>query len=288
LPQRRGQQKQFVQLVEEGHVRTLTEAARILGVTPATVYNYAKQTGVTIQSKTGRRRDAQAEFVQLVEQGRVSSLIEAATILGVSRQTIYKYAQQTGVTLKGRTGRAVGWRSPRTRQITDQLRQLVDDGQVNSKTEAARLLGTTRGRVHELAAEAGITVPWRPRLRYFCTKCGTERREQPPEDLICHRCRHAKVPVACPSCGNVRLLPPCRVRVLKSQTCRRCWLDDLSRRAIESQRTTCEKCGRTRLIQRSEARLRATGLCQPCYLRSTKQEREAARRRQATQRRTMA
>jgi DNA invertase Pin-like site-specific DNA recombinase len=123
-----------------------------------------------------QRRGQQKQFVQLVESGRVSSLIEAATILGVSRQTIYKYAQQSGVKLKGKTGMRPGWRSPRTKQLTNQLRRLVDDGQVYSKTHAARLLGTTRGRVHELAAEAGITVPWRPRLQYFCKTCGGERR----------------------------------------------------------------------------------------------------------------
>ncbi len=81
-----------MELVQQGHVSSLSEAARVLGLSRATIASYAKQTGVTTPGKTGRRRDGQTEFVQLVESGRVKSLIEAAIILGVSRQTIYKYA----------------------------------------------------------------------------------------------------------------------------------------------------------------------------------------------------
>ena len=179
LPVKKKAQEQFVHLVEEGRVRTLMEAAPILGVTPATIYNYAKQTGVTIP-KTGRRRDAQQEFVQLVKQGRVASLIEAATILGLSRQTIYKYAEQTSVTLKGRTGVPGGWRSLRTKQVTGDLRRLVDEGKVSSKAEAARVLGVSINLVSQILLDAELEIPIRKAAPPSC------RRLRSPSDETRH------------------------------------------------------------------------------------------------------
>ena len=56
----------------------------------------------------------------------------------------------------------MGWRSPKTKQqLTSDLKRLVEQGEVPSKKEAARLLEANIDLVSQIAREAGLNIPRR-------------------------------------------------------------------------------------------------------------------------------
>ena len=181
-----------------------------------------------------QRGSRQKQFVQLVEEGLAHSLIEAATILGLSRQTIYKYSEQTGIALKGRTGVPSGWRSLRTKQATEDLRRLVDEGKVSSKAEAALVLGVSVYLVNQILLDAGLAIRPRKSAPPTCNRCGCcFKTRSMRDDGLCGRCRGAKVEVVCPSCGARREVCPSARGALKTGLCRSCYRKEISQRAAE-------------------------------------------------------
>ena len=179
------------------------------------------------------------------------------------------------MTLKGRTGGPADGGPADKAGGARTCRAWSNEGKVSSKAEAARVLGANVNLVSQILWEAELEIPIRKAAPPSCrqVRSPSDKTSTMRDDGLCGRCRGAKVEVVCPSCGNTRLRHPSFVRVLKSDYCRRCWLDEISRRAAERSRATCSKCGRPRPVLPAEARRFKTGLCQSCYLHGTRQER---------------
>ena len=167
------------------------------------------------------------------------------------------------------------------------LKDLLARGAVNSQTEAARALGLSRQRIHQLVRENDLYLPRPSSLVTFrCVGCGVEltrprsalRSYKYPD--LCRSCSRrqrgpGKETVTCQRCGSERRYPPAVVRRLTSGLCRRCWARSIPRRQISAPRVTivCPACGAERVYREKRAAGLKTSLCQRCYPRQAPRSR---------------
>ena len=161
------------------------------------------------------------------------------------------------------------------------LKGLLANGAVQSQAEAARVLGLSRQRIHQLVRDHDLALRKPSGLVTFrCARCGEELTRQRSSlstlkhPKLCGSCsrqqrRHpSKVTVTCQRCGTERRYPPYIVRRLTSGLCRRCWCSSLPRAAPTAPRVNvvCPVCGAERLYREKRAVELKTSLCQKCYL----------------------
>jgi hypothetical protein len=134
-------------------------------------------------------------------------------------------------------GRSLG---PAARTTTVLL-GLVREGKVKSQSEAARLLGVSRQRIHQIVAREGIGLRFQPNSQALtCRQCG--RRLKHPNgrsavDGLCRYCRgSSKVMVTCPACGKAKEMFRSDYKRVKSDFRRTCAEPERQRRARECTR----------------------------------------------------
>ncbi len=172
--------------------------------------------------------------------------------------------------------------APENRSPNDTLRKLKDllaDGAVQSQAEAARALGLSRQRIHQLVREHDLNLR-RPsgRVTFRCGGCGEELTRERSElrfykhPDLCRSCAlqkrgPGKVTLTCQRCGRERRYPPSVARRLTSGLCRRCWASSIPRRRAPAPRVTvvCSACGAERAYREKRAAALKTSLCQRCY-----------------------
>ena len=161
------------------------------------------------------------------------------------------------------------------------LKDLLAKGAVQSQTEAARVLGLSRQRIHQLVREHGLNLKKsRDSVTFPCAGCGKEltrpRNSVRPYKYpdLCRSCGRrqrspGKVTVTCQRCGRERQFPPYVVRRLTSGLCRRCWASSIPRRQISAPRVTvvCPACRAERVYREKRAAGLKTSFCQRCYPR---------------------
>ena len=159
------------------------------------------------------------------------------------------------------------------------LKGLLANGAVQSQAEAARALGLSRQRIHQLVRDHHLTLRKPSGLVTFrCARCGKELTRQASSLLtlkhpnLCLSCsrqqRRHRITVTCQRCGTERRYPLSVARRLTSGLCRRCWASSLPRPVPTAPRVNvvCPVCGSERLYREKRAAKLKTSLCQKCYL----------------------
>lgn len=161
------------------------------------------------------------------------------------------------------------------------LKDLLARGAVQTQAEAARALGLSRQRIHQILREHDLTLKKPPAsITFKCAGCEVELT-RPRNGLrtfkypdLCRLCsakkrRIQKVTVTCGRCGEERYYPPSVVRRLTSGLCRRCWARSIPRREATAPRVTivCPVCQAERVYRERRAAGLKTSLCQRCYPR---------------------
>jgi len=169
-------------------------------------------------------------------------------------------------------------RGPRLGLTTQLLLQLIEQRNVQSQTEAARLLGVSRQRIHQIVKREGMDLhfePPKPLARPICGTCGKLFSQRPSApDTTCYTCLHKKVVVVCPTCGAERRVIPGYASRLKSALCGACSKkavadgkrrpDGPRRRRGSLAQVTCPRCREERLVFAKEQRTKKTDLCENC------------------------
>lgn len=158
------------------------------------------------------------------------------------------------------------------------LKGLLANGTVQSQAEAARALGLSRQRIHQLVRDHDLTLRKPSGLVTFrCARCGKELTKQRSSlatlkhPNLCESCSRAQrrdsITVTCQRCGTERRYRPSVVRRLTSGLCRRCWASSLPTPARTAPRVNvvCPVCGAERLYREKRAAELKTPLCQMCY-----------------------
>jgi predicted HTH domain antitoxin len=193
----------LLRIAVEGQYVSLAKAAEMLGVSEYLVQRAVREHGIVLpvrpnaisatksrhRSSDGpaalKRERVRDGLLRLHREGRLTSRVKAAELLGVSDQLIRRILSEEGLELN----------TPPVRRGPARIRLLglVKEGKVNSLTEAALQLGVTRQRVQQMLAAEGINIP-RREFASQCRQCG--RRLRSPEgsnafDGLCGRCRRS-------------------------------------------------------------------------------------------------
>ena len=171
------------------------------------------------------------------------------------------------------------------------LKRLLRGGEVESQSDAARKLGVSRQRVHQLIKLDGLKAPrgW-GHVTIHCSECGksvTRHRSQHralKRPDLCASCRAKLGPtlivLTCKRCGRERRFPAHVARRLTSGLCRSCWARAIpkGRRRRPAIVVECSNCGAKRTYRAALAKVLKTTLCRKCYRRYVSQTARDRRR----------
>jgi YD repeat-containing protein len=304
----------LLQVAAEGEAVSVAAVAARLGVSGYLVKRTLREHQIQLPppvkvepphlgSIEARRESVRSELLQMDSEGQLTLFRRVAEILGISPPMVRRGMREQGLDQTDAPKPVLDQPKQRTesrRAVRVHLMRLIEDGKVTSQSDAARQLGVSRQRVHQILAKEGSDFARRVD-RPSCRQCG--RRLAHPNgrsasDGLCKMCRPPqRVVLTCPDCGAVREAPSSILKTMKSERCVTCsrrravrlaiagaararlerprwwFLPTTQSRPRPRQRLalSCLKCGQEREVVRFRARYWRTGLCVSCFRTSRSQ-----------------